>query len=72
MPASPVGCWYVPTVLTSVYCLVLSQRRLRWLGNVRRRLPKDILYGQLTSGARPVGRPALRFKDSFKRGHEGL
>ena len=41
---------------------LLSQRRLRWLGHVRRmedgRLPKDILYGQLTSGARPVGRPA--------------
>ena len=31
------------------------------------RLPKDILYGQLTSGARPVGRPALRFKDACSR-----
>ena len=50
---------------------MLSQRRLRWLGHVRRmedgRLPKDILYGQLTSGARPVGRPALRFKDACNR-----
>ncbi|KAI0208446.1 hypothetical protein LSAT2_006873, partial [Lamellibrachia satsuma] len=50
---------------------LLSQRRLRWLGHVRRmedgRLPKDILYGQLTSGVRPVGCPALRFKDACNR-----
>ena len=50
---------------------LLSQRHLRWLGHVRRmedgRLPKDILYGQLTSGARPVGRPALRFRDACNR-----
>ena len=50
---------------------LLSQRRMRWLGHVRRmedgRLPKDILYRQLTSGARPVGRPALIFKDACKR-----
>ena len=56
--------------IRSMYSL-LSQRRLRWLGHVRRmedgRLPKDILYGQLTSGARQVGRLALRFKDACKR-----
>ena len=56
--------------IRSMYSL-LSQRRLRWLGHVRRmedgRLPKDILYRQLTSGARPVGRPALRFKDACNR-----
>ena len=50
---------------------LLSQRRLRLLGHVRRmedgRLPKYILYGQITSGARPVGRQALRFKDACKR-----
>ena len=50
---------------------LLSQRRLRWLGHVRRmedgRLPKDILYGQLISGAKPVGRPALRYKDACNR-----
>ena len=34
---------------------LLSQRRLRWLGHVRR------------SGARPVGHPALRFKDACNR-----
>ena len=50
---------------------LLSQRRLRWLGHVWRmddgRLPKDILYGQLTQGTRRVGRPFLRFKDVCKR-----
>ena len=42
---------------------LLSQRRRMEAG----RLPKDILYGQLTSGARPVGRPALIFKDACNR-----
>ncbi|XP_063584666.1 uncharacterized protein LOC134762226 [Penaeus indicus] len=50
---------------------VLRARRLRWLGHVRRlpdgRLPKDILYGELDSGARTLGRPLLRFKDVTKR-----
>ena len=49
-----------------------SQRRLRWLGHVRRmedgRTPKDVLYGWLASGSRRVGRPAaLRSKDTCKR-----
>ena len=56
--------------IRSMYSL-LSQRRLRWLGHVRRmedgRLPKYILYRQLTSGARPVGGPAHIFKDAYKR-----
>ena len=46
---------------------MLSQRRLRWLGHIRRmedsHLPKDVLYGELTSGSRPVGRPMLCYKD---------
>lgn len=49
----------------------LSQRRLRWLGHVCRmddgRIPKDILYGELATGTRPTGRPALRYKDVCKR-----
>jgi hypothetical protein len=48
----------------------LSERRLRWLGHVRRmeagRIPKDFLYGELASGARTTGRPKLRFKDICK------
>ena len=46
---------------------LLSQRRLRWLGHVRRRIPKDTLYGDLATGTRPTGRPVLRFKDVCKR-----
>ena len=31
------------------------------------RLPKDILFGELTSGKRGIGRPLLTFKDVCKR-----
>ena len=62
--------------------LMLTQRRLRWLGHVHRmedgRIPKDMLYGQLASGHRRTGRPMLRYKDVCKRdlkltgiGHDG-
>ena len=55
----------LPTIFT-----LLSQRRLRWLGHVRRmkdgRIPKDLLYGELSEGLRPRGRPRLRFKDTCK------
>ena len=51
--------------------LMLSQRRLRWLGLVHRmedgRIPKEILYGELASGQRPSGRPVLRYKGVCKR-----
>ena len=56
--------------LHSMFAL-LSQRRLRWLGHVRRmkagRIPKDMLYGELREGTRSIGRPHLRFKDVCKR-----
>ncbi|XP_071479893.1 uncharacterized protein, partial [Diadema antillarum] len=49
---------------------LLSQRRLKWLGHVRRmepgRIPKDMLYGELSEGFRPMRRPHLRFKDVCK------
>ena len=32
-----------------------------------RRIPKDILYGELATGTRPIGRPILCFKDVCKR-----
>ena len=45
----------------------LKQRRLRWLGHVRRmddgRIPKYILYGELALGRRTTGHPHLRYKD---------
>ena len=50
---------------------MLMQSRLRWLGHVHRmepdRLPSEILYGELRDGARKVGRPLLRYKDTIKR-----
>ena len=56
--------------LPSIFTL-LSQRRLRWLGHVRRmddgRIPKNLLYGELASGSRSQGRLRLRYKDTCKR-----
>jgi transcription termination factor 2 len=56
--------------IPSMFAL-LTQRRLRWLGHVRRmddhRLPKDVLFGELAEGTRSVGRPLLRYKDVCKR-----
>ena len=56
--------------LPTMYTL-LRQRRLRWLGHVRRmedgRIPKDILYGELALGRRTTGRPHLRYKDVCAR-----
>lgn len=50
---------------------ILRERRLRWLGHVRRmdpgRIPKDLLYGELVEGSRPTGRPRLRYKDVCKK-----
>ncbi|KAI8517816.1 hypothetical protein Bbelb_038330 [Branchiostoma belcheri] len=55
----------LPTMFT-----LLRQRRLRWLGHVRRmedgRIPKDLLYGELILGKRSTGRPQLRLKDVCK------
>ena len=54
----------------SIYTL-LSQRRLRWLGHVHRmdngRILKDMLYGELITGTRTLGRPYLRYRDTCKR-----
>ena len=54
----------------------LTQRRVRWLGHVRRmedgRIPKDLLYGELVTGKRPTGRPQLRYKDTCKRDRNAL
>lgn len=50
---------------------ILTQRHLRWLGHVSRmqdrRIPKDVLYGELATRSRPKGRPHLRFKDVGKQ-----
>ena len=45
----------------------LIQSQLRWVGHVVRmeesRIPKILMYSQLQSGARNVGRPLLRYKE---------
>ena len=50
---------------------ILKQKRLRWLGHLCRmedgRIPKDLLFGELATGTRPLGRPSLRFKDICKQ-----
>jgi hypothetical protein len=50
---------------------LLAQRRFRWTGHVCRmddgRIPKDLFYGELADGSRPIGRPNLRYKDVLKR-----
>ena len=56
--------------LPTMYTLI-RQRRLHWLGNVRRmedgRIPKDILYGELALWRRTTGRSHLRYKDVCAR-----
>ena len=58
------------TALLSIYDILIG-RCLRWTGHVNRlentRLPKLILYSQLTEGTRGIGRPKLRYKDTIKR-----
>ena len=48
----------------------LARRQLRWIGHVVRmeetRLPKQILYGELSTGKRKVGGQRKRYKDYIK------
>ena len=50
---------------------LLIRKNLWWTGHLMRmspdRLPKQVLYSQLSSGQRNRGRPRLRFKDTIKR-----
>ena len=49
---------------------VIMLNRLRWSGHLFRledvRIPKQIFYGEVALGARKVGKPKKRFKDSLK------
>ena len=55
----------VPSIFT-----LLHQFCLHWLGHIHRmedgHIPKDLLYGELTTGARCRGHPQLHFKDICK------
>jgi len=50
---------------------MLLKTQLRWAGHVSRmedhRLPKIVLYGELSSGHRDVGAPKKCYKDSLKK-----
>ncbi|KAK2185822.1 hypothetical protein NP493_222g06007 [Ridgeia piscesae] len=50
---------------------LLIRKHLRWTGHLMRmspdKLPKQILYSQLSSDHRKRGRPRLRLKDTLKR-----
>ena len=50
---------------------LLIRTNLRWTGHLIRmspdRLPKQVLYSQLSAGHIKRGRPRLRFKDTIKR-----
>ena len=55
--------------MISIEAMILKAR-LRWVGHVIRmddhRLPKQLLYSELSSGKRSQGRPRMRFKDCVK------
>ena len=61
--------------LSSIHTL-LMKNQARWAGHLVRmpdsRLPKQLLYGELQEGTRPLGRPKKRFKDSLKSSLKGL
>ena len=50
---------------------ILHRSHLRWLGHVIRmddtRLPKQMLYGELSQGSRSVGRQLKRYRDESQR-----
>ena len=61
--------------LTSIQTL-LRKNKVRWAGHVTRmgdeRIPKKLLYCQLSEGKRSVGRQKRRYKDSLKESLKDL
>ena len=61
--------------LPTMYTL-LRQRRMCWIGHVRRmkdgRIAKDIVYGEIAVGKRSRGRSKLGYKDVCKRDMKAL
>ena len=50
---------------------LILQRRLRWAGHVRRmpehRLPRQVFYGEFSTGHRSVGGQKKRYKDQLSK-----
>ena len=50
--------------------MIVQKMQLRWACHVARmsddQIPKQLLFGELTTGTRIVGRPLLHWKDSLK------
>ena len=61
---------------TSSLEMLLIRNQMRWAGHVTRmddvRLPKQIFYGELKSGARPPHKPKKRYKDVIKNNLKAL
>ena len=55
----------MPSMFTAMH-----KSQLQWAGHVTRmhdsRIPKQLFYGELCEGKRPVGAPRKRYKDSLK------
>ena len=49
---------------------MLIRRQLKWVGHItrmdNRRLPKQVLFGQLLNAPRKVGGQKLRYKDTVR------
>ena len=57
--------------ISTIECILLG-RQMRWAGLLIRqmpesRLPRRVLYGQLSTGTRPRGGPKKRYKDQLMR-----
>lgn len=56
--------------LCSIEAFII-RHRLRWTGHIQRmnnsRLPRQILYSELSTGKRPRGAPLKRYKDQLKK-----
>ena len=55
--------------MTGIECMLI-RRQLKWVGHItrmdNRRIPKQVLFGQLLNAPRKPGGQKLRYKDSVR------